>query len=107
MKVGDPAMARLAARESVGVALPGGVVIAKRTPQGESSPAVPPVEAMQALRMSPKVLMVATGTVSPGGTPVPGAVPVDGSTNWVASVKALVSAAMSAVPEPTAVAEAM
>src|ERR1700760_457099 len=79
----------------------------KSWPQSEPSPAVPPVELMQAERMSARVLSSETGTAKPEGTFEPGAVPVEVFTYSLARVKALASCAVSEDDEPMAVAEVM
>ena len=101
------AMFSIAAMVLVGAGLGLMVVREKSWPQSEPSPAVPPVELMQAERMSARVLSSAVGTVSPEGMLVPGEVPVVVSTSWLARVNAAKRDGKSVNEAPMAVAELM
>ena len=72
----------------VGAGARDGVAAERRFPQGVESPAVPPVELMQAARMLASVLIGRAGAAAPEGSDGPETAPVEGSTRERARVKA-------------------
>ena len=111
LRRGSRAMLSMAAMvlegEGAAAGVAAGVVALKRLPQEVESPAAPPLELMQAARMSARVSIWAMGAVAVAGSDGPGMLPVAGSTRAAARAKAAERPLASRAEEPMAETEVM